>query len=163
EFGKKHGIDADLQVAFAYAATTVSTASPVFHNNIGDDFTIVLDGTVTESYVSSLPPTGFHLILDVEDSFHYDPSRGDLLVQFLVRKSLFTVLDASRSPQQSVTTRIWAEGINPGSGYIGPGFDDSNPYGLVTQFQFIQIPEPSAIVQFGAMLLLSIARRRRYE
>jgi hypothetical protein len=160
-FGKKNGIDADLQIAFAYAATTVATASPTFADNIGDDVTIVLDGRVTESNVSSLPPTGFGLIFDVADTFHYDPSRGDLLVQFLVRQSRLLVLDASDVPQQNVTTRIFADGFDTTTGRVGLGDFGPGPYGLVTQFQFV--PESSAIAQFGAMLLLLIAYRRRHE
>src|SRR5436190_166509 len=46
-----HGpTDFDVQVAFAYAATTVGTASPVFSDNIGDDFTVVFDEVITRSY-----------------------------------------------------------------------------------------------------------------
>jgi len=42
------------KVAFAYAKTTVSTASPIFADNIGDNFTIVLDAVIART--NNLPP-----------------------------------------------------------------------------------------------------------
>ncbi len=152
----------DLQISFAYAANSPANASRTFASNIGDDFTIVLDGVATESHDGS-PPTTFGFVIDVADTFMYDPSRGDLLMQVLVRDNLTNTvsLDGSSGPQQNVTTRIWASGINTTTGLVGS--DKAYFFGLVTQFEFIPIPEPSAIVQFGAMLLLLIAHRRRHE
>jgi hypothetical protein len=160
--GTQYRVDIDLQIAFAYAATTVDRASTVFARNIGDDFTIVLDGTITESFDdASLPPTTFDFILDVANTFIYDPSRGDLLMQVLVRGTYaFTFFDASLSPQQDVTTRIWSLRTDATVGTIGLPSSPNGPYGLVTQFQFI--PEPSTIAQFGAMLVLITAHRRRH-
>jgi hypothetical protein len=141
----------DLQVAFAYAATTVATASPVFAENIGDEFTVVLDGVVMGS--------SDKLILDVANLFNYDPTRGDLLVQILRRNSDHdAVFDASTHRQQSVTTRIWAFGIESQSGDVGLGIEANAPYGLVTQFSFV--PEPSLAMQLGAILLVIVPLRR---
>jgi hypothetical protein len=100
-------LNMDLQIAFAYAATTVSTASPILANNIGDDFTVVLDGTITGSTDSSPPTMEFELVIDVANSFTYDPTRGDLLLQILKRDfNHFDSIDASGYSQQNVTTRI---------------------------------------------------------
>lgn len=156
-------VEIDIQVAFAYAATTVDTPSPVFDYNIGNDFTIVFDGTTFQSHQGAPPTLDFKFILDVANTFTYDPSRGDLLMQVLVRdpSADFTVFDASGSPQQNVTTRIWSLGTDATIGTIGLPCCPMGPYGLVTQFEFI--PEPSSIAQLGAMLLLMIAHRRRHE
>ncbi|HEX2476430.1 MAG TPA: PEP-CTERM sorting domain-containing protein [Lacipirellulaceae bacterium] len=161
--GKMYQVDINLQIAFAYAATTVDTASPIFDNNIGDDFTIVFDGTTFQSRQAGPATTDFNFIVDVANTFTYDPSRGDLLMQVLARDTYhaFTQFDSSQSPQQNVTTRIWGYSLENPIGRIGLDLSHPEPYGLITQFQFV--PEPSAIVQFGAMLLLMIARRRRHE
>ncbi len=153
--GKSFEVDIDLQIAFAYATTTVGTASTIFDRNIGDDFTIVLDDIIHQSNDSSLPRTAFGFILDVANTFTYDPSRGDLLVQILVRDTYdFTWFDASWSPQQDVTTRIRTVGINESTGLAGlQEHFATYPYGLVTQFQFV--PEPSS--ETLLLVLLSVA------
>jgi hypothetical protein len=154
--GTTYGLtDIDVQVAFAYAATSVGTISTSFADNIGDDFTVVLDAVISESNDGSAPPDSFDFALDVANTFIYDPSQGDLLVQFLVRDiNSFTYFDASDNREQAVTTRLWALGVDTEMGEI----DFPQSYGLVTQFQFV--PEPSTIAQFGVMLLLVSARRR---
>jgi hypothetical protein len=145
----------DLQIGIAYAATTVATASPSFTDNIGDDFTIVFDGVMSWSNEPSSPTMNFDFLLDIENTFAYDPTRGDLLLQILKRDSNeFTGFDASTSVQQHVTQRIWNGGTNSATGYVGrgPGFDTA-PFGLVTQFEFAQAPEPSTL----ALCLLALA------
>lgn len=159
DFFRTYATDIDIQVAFAYAATTVDTASPTFANNIGDDFTIVLDEVITESNVGSLPAATFDFVLDVANIFTYDTTQGDLLVQILVRDQYaITVFDGSDHIQQQVTTRIWSYGVNAATGQVGPGAGNSRPFGLVTQFQFV--PEPSSFALFGTMLLVVAAHRR---
>jgi hypothetical protein len=152
--------DIDLQVAFAYAATTVDTASPIFADNIGDGFTIVLDEVITKSYDDSVPTDMFDFVLHVDNTFNYDPTLGELLVQVLVRnRDYFAVFDASLSPQQSVTTRIFAALPTSTMGEVG-GIDNQ-PFGLVTQFEFA-IPEPSAFALLGvAGIFATLTRRQR--
>ena len=154
-------LDIDLQIAFAYSARTVLTASPAFADNIGDDFTIVLDRVSTVSFDGSPSPYAFDFVLDVENNFNYDPLRGDLLVQILIRnQNAFTLFDASTSTQQGVTTRIWnsTEGINATTGAVGVSQVIGNLYGLVTQFEIVPEPSTLALLAIGCA---AIGYRRR--
>src|SRR5688572_17020080 len=70
QLGANYGpTDIDLQIAFAYAATTGGPPSATFANNIGDNFTIVLDGVITESYSGPAGQTSFDFVLDVANTF----------------------------------------------------------------------------------------------
>ena len=171
QFGSKYGpTSIDLQVAFAYAATTVNNPSTVFANNIGTDFTVVLDGVITRSNNGPLPTSSFDFVFDVANTFNYDPTKGDLLVQILARNRglQFTSFDASLSPQQNVTARIVSDGTTSGltatTGMLN-NIDPLQPYGLVTQFEFVSVPEPSclALAIFGAMIFGVSRSRSRYS
>jgi hypothetical protein len=153
-----------LQVSLAYAATTVQTASPVFANNIGNNLTVVLDGFVTLSNSGASSQT-FDAVLDVSNTFSYDPSRGDLLVQILAREfNAFTFFDASSAAQQHVTTRIWSQfrNIDALAGEVGPGFSDHSNYGAVTEFVFV--PESPSIVSLligsGCIYALALVKSK---
>jgi hypothetical protein len=149
----------DLQVAFAHAATTVHSASATFAANIGSDFTVVLDGVVTKGFSGPLGQSSFDFVFDVANSFTYNPTRGDLLLQMIVRESgADVILDSSFNPEQFVTTRVFTTDLGNPRGMVGFAPTNQRTYGLVTQFQFV--PEPSAVAQFVAMLLLLSANRR---
>lgn len=157
-----HGpIDFDLQVAISYAATTVATVSPVFAENIGDNFTIVFDGILTESHSAPGSPV-FGFVLDVSDTFVYNPAHGDLLVQILRRHELqrAPTFDASFQAQQQVTTRVYAASLDAETGEVGLGFGDNQLYGLVTQFEFLPVPEPASLA-LAAVAATFLPRRRR--
>ena len=155
--------DVDLQIGVGYAATTVATASSDFDANVGNSFQVLHDGAMRFSNLLVLGPNGFDFVLDVPDLFLYDPKVGDLLIEIRVRHvNDFAFLDASTSSQQSVTTRIWSiDGIDDTSGIVGLNRNTPGPYGLVTQFEFFPIPEPSSwiLAAMGGLAILSIFRR----
>jgi hypothetical protein len=160
KFGQPTGLQVttDLQVAFAHAATTVHNASATFANNIGSDFTIVLDETITTSLSGAVGQASFDFVLEVANNFTYDPSRGDLLLQIIVRDSDSTVsLDSSFNPEQFVTTRVYSTDLNQPRGTVGFALTNQRTYGLVTQFAFV--PEPSAFALLGVALLSLSANR----
>ena len=152
----------NLQVSLAYAATTVQSASPTFANNIGDNSTVVLDGIVTLSY-SGVHSLTFDAVLDVSNTFFYDPSHGDLLVQILARDyHAFTFFDASSAAQQQTTTRIWSYGggVDATDGQVGIGpFGNTAPIGLVTEFKFVPEPNSVCLMLVGTLLGLLASRR----
>jgi hypothetical protein len=155
-------VDIDLQVAFAYAATTVATASTTFASNIGDDFTIVLDGVITESLDVSIPDSAFDFVLEVANTFEYNPSQGDLLMQVVVRNtSNFTSFDmiASDVTPHQATTRIIANTTNSEVGFIEGPIGNRMFNGLRTQFAFV--PEPSSIFFLLTAFLVPLRCRRR--
>jgi hypothetical protein len=144
----------NLQISLAYAKTKVATASSVFADNIGSNFTVVMDEVIVRSNDGTGPIAAFDFVLDVANTFTYDPTKGDLLLQVLVRSQEgFTFFDAASSSQQSVTTRIWSGGVNATSGNVGLGFSDNRPYGLVTQFEFVPEPGTAALLGLAAAIL----------
>jgi hypothetical protein len=150
----------DLQIAFSHAATTVHTASATFTNNIGSDFSVAFDDVVTTSLSGPIGPSSFNFVLDVANNFIYDPTLGDLLVQMIVRDSdAEVILDSSFNPEQFVTTRIFSTDLSNPRGMVGFAPTNQRTYGLVTQFAFV--PEPSAIAEFGILLLLASSRRHK--
>jgi hypothetical protein len=157
-FGLPYGpTPVNLQVSFAYAATTVQTASPTFADNIGDDLTVVLDGIVTLNY-SGAHSLAFDTVIDVADTFSYDPSRGDLLLQILARDHHgFTFFDTSSSAEQQTTTRIWSQGVDSIAGQVGLNSEPNKPYGLVTEFSFVPEPNSMFLVLVGLPLTAVLA------
>ncbi len=124
----------DVKIALGYAATSVHSPSGVFANNIGADYVTVFDGLLTLSSSGSGYPNPFDIVVDVADTFSYDPSQGDLLLDVFMRNSPYTrFIDAASSSQQTSMSRVWSWPGNVGapSGRVGVH------YGLVTQFDFI--------------------------
>jgi len=76
----------------------------------------------------------------VANNFNYDPTKGDLLVDYFVRSSsvpFATYFEATPFGTQDATTRIFNFSVDDTSGYVGVFGDDTRPYGLVTQFAFV--------------------------
>lgn len=140
------GVTLDLEIKIGYAAMTVTTASPVFDDNIGDEFQTVFDGVLTLDSEGLSPgadaPPPFDFVFDVADAFRYDPARGDLLVEFLVRDSASTFtrfFSAAPGGVHEGTTRIVRGGdFDAVDGIVGFTQVNPRPYGLVTQFAFAE-------------------------
>ena len=73
----------------------------------------------------------FNVVIDVANTFNYDPTRGDLLVEFQVRNPAFSFQFDAAYDFDGATTRIWNDSLNNASGFVDYGF------GLATQFQFV--------------------------
>ena len=74
----------NIEVSLAYAATTVATASPTFAENIGIGNVVVYSGPLTLTSSGSGTPNPFDFVIDVDNSFNYDPGIGDLLLDIRV-------------------------------------------------------------------------------
>jgi hypothetical protein len=125
----------DIQINLAYAATTVATASANFAANIGSGFVTVFNGLLNLNSTSTSSPRAFDLVIPVASLFNYVPSRGDLLVDVLLRNTPTTggLFDLSGYLQQTVTTRIYG-GLTSTTGTVG--YFGQGPMGLVTRFDF---------------------------
>ena len=93
-----------MQISLGYAATTTYTASSHFDDNIGAGFTTVFDGTYTIPGGGTPVPSG--ITIDVANTFNYDPSLGDLLVEIRVRNAAWSFQFAA-GYEYGATTRIW--------------------------------------------------------
>ena len=149
--------DASLKIFFNTARIDLSTTSgtpttlsPVFANNVGAD-----DKTVFNSFVfTSAPVTGptggpkDFTITFALNPFVYDPSAGNLLLDVRAFESgggISAPFDAeSNSP---FTAHVDAPDISAASG-------SSFATGLVTQFQFTAVPEPSTVALGSTGVLL---------
>jgi hypothetical protein len=140
-----------VQIDLSTTSSTPGTLSTVFANNVGAD-----DATVFNSFVfahatvagPSGGPDDFTVTFDITP-FTYDPSAGNLLLDVRAFESgggISAPFDAeSNSP---FTAHVDAASISATSG---------SPFaiGLVTQFQFTAVPEPSTLMlgSLGALLV----------
>ncbi|MCU0707694.1 MAG: S8 family serine peptidase [Pirellula sp.] len=142
----------DVEVRLSYAARSVSNASSVFADNVGADLTTVYDGILTMSSTSTTYPLPFDAVIDVDDTFFYDPSRGDLLVDFFVRDSNYpfpAYFESTVYPAPDLaTTRIYSFSVDDRSGIPGLYYNDNLPYGLITQIAFNAQSDPADWYKF---------------
>src|SRR5262249_43746765 len=118
-----------MQISLGYAAHDSTTASAHFDDNIGAHFMKVFDGSVNLSSSGTGSPLPFDVVIDVANTFNYDPALGDLLVDIRVLNPAFTFqFGAAFDP--GATTRIWNTALDQPDGIVDYGF------GLATRFQF---------------------------
>ena len=73
------------------STTSKSILDLAFENNLGDDLTTVFDGPLTLTTQATGPPEGprgFDDCVEYQTPFVYDPSRGNLVVDFITRSGL---------------------------------------------------------------------------
>jgi hypothetical protein len=127
-----------------------------FDDNLGDDATVVFAGTLiwqTDDF--GAPPRDFDLVVRFDETFTYDASRGNLLLEFFIAE------DWDIAEQIGLDRHVNSGGpITAVSSFdplaASPGF--GNPAHLVTQFTFV--PEPSTTI-LAAISLLGLAHWRR--
>lgn len=133
-FSNTFSVTLDMKITLSYAARSPSTASPVFAENIGAGAVTVFDGLMTISSPNAqTTPRPFDIVVDVANTFRYDPSLGDLLVDISMRNSptIFVAFDAVADAQAAgVTTRIYQTNVNAPTGEVGTN-------GLVTRFDLL--------------------------
>lgn len=132
------------------------TLSPWLDDNLGDDTTIVYSGNLTMSTQgtgSSGGPCSFDYVIEFDEPFVYDPSAGNLLVDW-------------RAWSVEGEPMIDAEYYDDGQAYILTAEHLAGPYatgqidaGAV--MEFVIVPEPSTAVLCGLGLICLIASRRK--
>jgi sugar lactone lactonase YvrE len=118
----------NVQISLGYAATTVSTASTTYANNIGAGYVTVFDGLLSLSSSGVGNPNPFDIVINVNPLFTYDPSKGDLLLDIRMRNSPSTAFFDAEAFDSRVV-RIYNFDVNAPT-----GTKDFTNYGLVTQF-----------------------------
>jgi hypothetical protein len=128
------------------STTDTNSLSPVFAENRGPDHTLVHDGPFSFSILGSGPAQGPRDIADgtrLQLPFHYDPSQGNLLIEWLSLDPSLTaspILDLEPTPGM---TRIAVGG--PDASMANALFEGAG----VSQFEFAAVPEPSAASIMG--------------
>jgi hypothetical protein len=138
-----------VQIDLSTTSATPGALDTVFANNVGaDDKTVFNSFVFMHAPITGAGPKDFTVNFSITP-FIYDPTAGNLLMDVRAFESgggISDFLDAeSGSP---FTSHLDAPSIGATSG-------DPFGSGLVTQFQFTAVPEPSTLVLFllGAMLI----------
>ena len=136
--------------------------SSTFANNVGADSQVVRSGSLTVS--SGFAPgsgntAAFDVIIDFTNPFLYNPANGNLLLDITnsdpLNNDIGVFLDSVFEGGDSVSRLVSTEG-DPTAEF---GVPDSD--GLVTEFIFFAVPEPSALTLLTAMAGGLMTRRRR--
>jgi hypothetical protein len=150
-----------VRIDLSTTSSTPSTLSTVFASNVGANNQTVFNSFEFVNAPVTGPPGGpkNFTVTFALTPFIYDPSAGNLLLDFRAFETgggISAPFDAqSGSP---FTAHVDASGMSSTSGsYFANG--------LVTQFEFTAVPEPStlALGALGAMVVGIGARWRRYS
>jgi hypothetical protein len=145
-----------IQINLSTTQASVDGLSPIFADNIGTDETAVVNGELSlASSFNSLgtQPQGFDVYIPLQTPFLYDYTQGNLLLDVRNYSYVFIpTLDAHNVVGDSISRR-WHDDVNsPTATFSEDGVDDGNPdnfsnsLGLVTQFTFETVEQPTAEV-----------------
>lgn len=155
-----------IKLNLSTAATSVSTASLTFADNVGSDNATVFDGALALSSTATpiAPYTGtqpFDIVVTFTTPFAYDPTKGDLLLDvFNFSGGVTTLFDFISGGSTAISRVVGPQGnVGATSAFF------QQRAGLVTSFTTTApgaVPEPAAwalmIAGFG---LVGVAARRR--
>jgi len=147
-----------VQMDLSTTAGTPGTLSATFADNVGPDNKTVFNSFVFMNAPVTGPaggPKDFTVAFSLTP-FIYNPGAGNLLLDVRAFESgggISAPFDAEAN--SAFTSHVDAASIGATTG-------DPFPTGLVTQFQFTAVPEPSTLllVSLGAMLLAFAVRSR---
>lgn len=149
----------DIQINLSTTSAAVDALSTTFASNIGGDDTIVFSGALSLSSSSSGgPPRNFDIVINLSTPFLYDPANGNLLLDVRNFSGESTTQFDAENTSGDGTSRIFTVG----SGVSSPTADGADTIGLVTQFTFAAVPEPStiALTSVGVVGIANLLRRR---
>ena len=143
DFGTAFGpVNYDMQISLGYATQSPATASATFTDNIGAGYTTVYDGALSLSSTDGgAPLRDFDIVIDVDDGFVYDPTRGHLLLDIRKRDTVSSGTFFSSDVTTGKVARIFAADVDAVDGTAVASS------ALVTQFCFESAPaiiNPSA-------------------
>lgn len=147
-----------IQINLSTTSAAPDLLSTTFANNIGANDTTVFSGALALSSANTGPasgPTAFDIIINLTTPFLYNPAAGNLLLD--VRNfggGTTTFFDAVNTTGDSVSRQASLDVNSTTANAALP------TVGLVTQFTFAPIPEPTTAL-FGAALLAACGLSRR--
>lgn len=149
-----------VRIDLSTTTSTPSTLSTLFADNVGADDTTVFNSFVFVNTPVTGPaggPKDFIVTFDLSTPFTYDSSAGDLLLDVTANESGGGI----SAPFDAETNSPFTAHVDAASSAATSG----SPFatGLVTQFQFATVPEPStlALALLGTLVGLSARARRR--
>ncbi len=151
--------DVSATISFSTTSASADGLSSSFADNVGGDETVVKTGSFTLSSAGiSGSPSAFDIVIDVDDTFDYDPGAGNLLmeVQMAASPGNIGILFDAQVTTGDATSRVFAT--------AGGAAGTTDTLGLVTQFTFddvAAIPVPPALPMLGAgIAAIAFVRRR---
>jgi hypothetical protein len=157
-----------MQIHLSTTSAAVDGLSGVFASNVGADDAVVFNGPLPlASSASGGPPHTFDIVIALQTPFLYNPANGNLLLD--VRNFLggaTTQFDADTTIGDATSRAYTNSNL---SGVNSPTADAEDSFGLVTQFTFVSVPEPSTVILLGltgvgcAAAVFQRIRRRKAE
>ena len=138
---------ADIEINLSTTEANPDGLSTTFASNIGDDETNVYRGSlsISSSAPEPVPPAApfdMDIVVVLQEPFVYDPSMGNLLLEWKVHsgEAFVQFVDAENTSGDSVD-RLFATGVDALTGIDEP----AHSLGLVTMFVFGFPPETTTI------------------
>lgn len=130
---------------------TVGNMSSTFDENVGPDEQVVAqnDEPMSIEYPVVGPPGGpmeFTIVSELGNPFLYDPSQGNLLLDFIISSASELPADNVAVPDPTLTTK-WIAGPAEGTTSL------LEFGGIITEFTFAPVPEPCS----GVLLCIGLA------
>jgi hypothetical protein len=148
----------DSQIWLSTTDKTPLTLTNTFDNNHGADKTLVHDGAFTLPLLGTGPPQGPRDIADgprLDTPFDYDPSQGNLLLEWV----RFDSGNTPRIDNQQSTDPGFRVLLNQTSATAATGTLNNVP--AVIRFEFAPVPEPSSIALTSLAFVCLLAWRRK--
>jgi hypothetical protein len=149
----------DIQLDLSTSPKTLSTLSRTYASNVGaDDITVFTRGPLTLSSLGSTGAEPTFVPIEFAHPFFYNPAQGGLLLD--VRNfggGQSRMFDADALPS-SIMNRVYNYSGNANS--TSADVIGLNYAGLVTEFRFTPVPEPTTLALL-ALGVFSLAFRRR--
>jgi PEP-CTERM motif len=133
----------NIQISLSTTAALPGGLSTTFATNVGGDNTLVYSGALalSSSYTGG-SPKDFDIVITLQNPFFYDPANGNLLMDVSnFGGEITTQFDADSN--DGLISRAFSTDVNSTTA------DGADSFGLVTQFSFAAVPEPTTWVLIG--------------
>jgi hypothetical protein len=140
-------------IQFNLTTTANPSLNSTFADNIGIDDTTVFSGSWSFSSASA-GPSVFDIVLNLTTPFFYNPVNGNLVLDIKNFGGGDSVYFDDAYNDGGVT-RAYSGDVSD------PSAEDSDNEGLVTQFTFSPVPEPTSVLLITIGSLVFVAWRKR--
>src|ERR1039458_5715746 len=143
-------------IQFDLSTTANTGLSSTFADNVGADDTMVFNGSWTFSSAGGAAgPSVFDIVLNLTTPFFYNPANGNLVLDVRnIGGGNSAYFDDSYMAGEGIS-RVWSRDVSASTAI------SSDEIGLVTQFTFSPVPEPSVLGLLAVGTTALLIRRRR--